>query len=189
MQADTQKTVQVLNYFARNTPKLTLNKAKALKLMWLADRLHLMLYGRTITYDQYKAMKNGPVASHARDLLEQNQFLSSEQLEYVRRYHQTDGTYDFKSIAPCDEVEFSDSDAAVLRNIREHYGHWSWRKLSDFSHRFPEWAYYQPLLKEQKKADMDPIHFFEPVTIEEASIFRQVSHETLFHSKELFQLF
>lgn len=40
-----------------------------LKTLFLADRAHLNRYGRPITYDNYVAMKDGPVASYAYNML------------------------------------------------------------------------------------------------------------------------
>ena len=44
------------------------------KSLFLADRLHLNEWGRPITYDNYVAMKYGPVPSLAYDLLKGNEF-------------------------------------------------------------------------------------------------------------------
>jgi hypothetical protein len=43
-----------------------------LKTFFLADRAHLNRYGRPITFDNYKAMKDGPVASLIYDVLKNN---------------------------------------------------------------------------------------------------------------------
>ena len=43
-----------------------------LKTFFLADRTHLNRYGRPITFDNYKAMKDGPVASFIYDVLKHN---------------------------------------------------------------------------------------------------------------------
>lgn len=40
-----------------------------LKTLFLADRAHLNRYGRPVTFDNYVAMKDGPVASYAYNLL------------------------------------------------------------------------------------------------------------------------
>jgi uncharacterized phage-associated protein len=40
-----------------------------LKTLFLADRAHLNRYGRPVTFDNYMAMKDGPVASFAYDVL------------------------------------------------------------------------------------------------------------------------
>ena len=44
-----------------------------LKSLFIADRSHLNKYGRPITFDNYVAMKAGPVPSLAYDLLKENQ--------------------------------------------------------------------------------------------------------------------
>lgn len=42
------------------------------KSLFIADTAHLETYGRPVTYDNYSAMKNGPVASEAYDMLKGN---------------------------------------------------------------------------------------------------------------------
>lgn len=42
------------------------------KSLFIADVTHLETYGRPITFDNYSAMKNGPVASEAYDMLKEN---------------------------------------------------------------------------------------------------------------------
>lgn len=44
---------------------------EVLKTLFLADRAHLNRYGRLITFDQYVAMKDGPVPSLAYDVLKE----------------------------------------------------------------------------------------------------------------------
>lgn len=44
------------------------------KSLFLADRSHLNKWGRPITYDNYVAMKHGPVPSLAYDLLKRNEW-------------------------------------------------------------------------------------------------------------------
>ena len=64
-----RKATQALNFFALSASG-RMNKLKALKLVFFADRYHLRLYGRPITNDRYLAMKYGPVASSCKDLAE-----------------------------------------------------------------------------------------------------------------------
>lgn len=44
-----------------------------LKILFLADRAHLNRYGRPVTFDNYIAMKHGPVASLTYDVLKHDQ--------------------------------------------------------------------------------------------------------------------
>jgi len=68
---DCRKTTQALNYFAIKAGG-TINRMKAIKLVYLADRYHLRKYCRLITNDIYFAMDNGPVASGVKDIAEQS---------------------------------------------------------------------------------------------------------------------
>ena len=65
-----RKSTQALNYFAHKAasgrpPSRKLNKMKALKLLFFADRYHLRKYGRSVSDCVYFAMKHGPAASEA----------------------------------------------------------------------------------------------------------------------------
>ncbi|WP_428490771.1 Panacea domain-containing protein [Rhodopila sp.] len=53
--------------------KRQLTQYDILKMLFLADKAHFNIYGRPITFDNYFAMKEGPVPSLAYDLLKQSQ--------------------------------------------------------------------------------------------------------------------
>src|SRR3989344_6731266 len=65
---DYKKITQVLNYIAEKQGGVV-DYMKALKLLYLADRLHLRKYGRLITDDRLIAMKYGTLGSQARDIV------------------------------------------------------------------------------------------------------------------------
>ena len=46
-----------------------LDKLKAVKLLYLADKYHLLKYGRPIINDTYVHLDNGPVPSKALDII------------------------------------------------------------------------------------------------------------------------
>src|SRR4051812_34811550 len=59
---DMEKVIATTLFLAgKNLPELT--EGKLLKLMFLADKYHLVRYGRPITGDRYEAMNHGPVPS------------------------------------------------------------------------------------------------------------------------------
>jgi uncharacterized phage-associated protein len=62
------KFVNALAYFASSGIR-DLTKLKAVKLLYLADRYHLLRYGRPITGDRYIAMDYGPVPEGAFQLI------------------------------------------------------------------------------------------------------------------------
>ncbi len=73
-----KKITQALNYITRESMDGEINYMKALKLLYLAERLHLRKYGRLITNDHLVAMKKGTLGSQARDIA-----IQSEHLPYV----------------------------------------------------------------------------------------------------------
>ena len=109
-----KKTVQALNFFSERSGG-TINKMKAIKMIWLSDRLHIRKYGRFITNDVYFALPHGPVPSTTRDILEANPFLNPIELEYSSRYIEVHNKYDFISINAPDLNVFSDSDIEVIK--------------------------------------------------------------------------
>lgn len=182
---DTRKIVQALTYFASKQEGHELDNMKAYKLLWLADRSHLRLYGRFISNDTYYAMPFGPVPSDAKQLLENHATRLANDESYKNDYIQTLGKK-YKAIKEPDMRVFSDSDREVLDKVLSLFNGLSAKELSDFSHTFPEWKKYQPLIdgKDTKKSyPIDVDLFFEP---SEATTFFDESQEILTLTKELY---
>lgn len=182
---DTRKIVQALTYFASKQKGHELDNMKAYKLLWLADRSHLRLYGRFISNDTYYAMPFGPVPSDAKQLLENHATRLANDESYQNDYIQTLGKK-YKAIKEPDMRVFSDSDREVLDKVIRSFNGLSNKELSDFSLTFPEWKKYQPLIdgKETKKSyPIDVDLFFEP---SEATTFFDESQEILTLTQELY---
>lgn len=155
-----QKAVQVINFFAQKEPNGTINKMKALKLIWLSDRCHLRQYGRPILNDSYVAMKYGPVASGSRDLLEGSSWLQDQEAEYRSRFIQNVGPYDIRSRGLIDSDYFSETDELVMDAVHSAYAGNGQFELSDISHMFPEWNKFEQLLKSAPCFPMSMEDFF-----------------------------
>lgn len=158
-----KKAVQSLNYIAEKSGGST-NKMKALKLIWLADRLHLRTYGRTITGDVYFALPYGPVASATRDVLEANSFsLSETETSYSQEYLRILDRYSYQTQKNSNLKVFSKSDVHSLEKAFEHYGRFDQFQLSDISHQFPEWKRYEAALKrgDRSRYEMEFEDFFD----------------------------
>ena len=85
-----RKSIQMLNLFAYESGG-TINRLKAIKLSWLADRLHLRKYGRPISYDKYSALPHGLVASYTKDLVDNNtSWVAEDHLVYKQEYLTSD---------------------------------------------------------------------------------------------------
>lgn len=181
-----KKSVQALNYLAQNFGG-SLNKMKALKLIWLADRLHVRRYGRSITGDVYFAMPFGPVPSTTRDLVESYQSLNELESEYREQFISTSNTdkYNFSSIGVLNLKVFSKTDISIIDEITEKFGHLNEFELSNFSHIFPEWTRYESAIKAKNSSrfEIDYKDFFVDVE-EETNTFID-SEENLEITKEL----
>jgi uncharacterized phage-associated protein len=154
---DYRKATQALNFLALKGGS-TINKMKALKLIYLADRYHLRKYGRLITNDTYVAMSNGPVASGTRDIIEKPSFISSLQRDYANLYLIPSG-YNVKSKSSLDEKVFSDSDIEALEFAWKTFGHLEKYELAKITHEYPEWIAHKEELKHKLSIHMDLAEF------------------------------
>jgi len=109
----------------------TLSKLKLVKLLFWADKEHLIRYGRPIVGGQYYAMPHGPASSELLNHLNEathksfcpfileNNLVSSQRL--------------------ADKEELSESDIEALNSINQRYGSFSWWTLRNLSHLLAEY--------------------------------------------------
>jgi len=162
---DYKKTTQSLNYLAEKSGG-QINRMKALKLIYFADRYHLRKYGRLITNDTYYAMDNGPVASGAKDIAEGSDFIGREAQNYASDYIETFSKYDLKSKQATDKAEFSGSDLEALDYALDKFGHLDEWGIVDLTHKYPDWYKHGPSLKLADRIEMDVNDFFDDSTFE-----------------------
>jgi uncharacterized phage-associated protein len=123
------------------------DKKKIIKLLFMADKHHLQLYSRTITNDNYKAMKHGPVGSIALDVLNLNmEYLEKDQIAYAESYLQRIGDVDFQAKTECKYEMLSETDKQSLNFIITEFGRLDSDTLEKMTHKYPEWAQYEPAL-------------------------------------------
>lgn len=136
---DSEKLVQTLAFFASNGVK-DLDTMKAAKLLYFADREHLLKYGRPIVGDDYYCMENGPIPTNAlgqiQDVLSPNPRGDHDALfdEYFTVNRATKYPRLVSKKAPDLDV-FSASDIEVLNDVLSTYGKLSSWKLRDLTHQ------------------------------------------------------
>jgi len=134
---DPEKLVQVLAFFASRGVE-DLDTMKAAKLLYFADREHLLKYGRPIVGDDYYCMLNGPIPTTAlgqlqdmlspsptgdHDALFDEYFTVNRTAQYPRLVSKKDPDLDV----------FSASDIEVLDGVLKTYGKktsWQLRELT-----------------------------------------------------------
>ncbi|BAQ34018.1 MULTISPECIES: Panacea domain-containing protein [Dehalococcoides] len=160
-----QKIVQVLNYLAIKAGG-RINKLKALKLIYFADRYHLRKYGRLISNDTYYAMKLGPVPSLACDIAESDAYLDDSYLEYAGEYiHPIDNgcenSIEYNSIKSADLDLFSETDIEAINYVWQKFGEIEPFRLAEMTHDYPEWQKHSKVAKRNRRVDMEIIDFLD----------------------------
>lgn len=153
------KVTQVLNYMAKKLGG-KVEKFKAIKLIYLADKYHLRRYGRLVTGDQYIAMKLGPVQSGVKDIADLSDFLGTEEREYASRFIHKKG-HEIKSINEIEYNELSETDIEALDFVLERFGNFSDSELIELTHKGYEWKKHENELRLKSRVDMDILDFFE----------------------------
>lgn len=157
-----ETSTQALNYLATKSGG-SINKTKALKLVFFADRYHLRKYGRPVTGDEYLAMDYGPVASGVKDLAEMTSFLDAKVEDYAKIFLEPVGRYDYRSLAPVDFEQLSESDIEALDYVWDKFGRFDWTVLYKLTHEYPEWKKHEVALKHNTNVRMDYLDFlFDP---------------------------
>lgn len=164
-----RKLVQLLSYLAQKNSSHTINKLKAIKLVWAADRYHLRKYGRLVSGDEYYALKYGPVASQLKNIAEQDNFLPDAYIEYANDFiHPSPDKMTIKAKAEVDQNLLSKTDVEALEFAWENFKNYSGFDLADISHKYPEWKKFSDLISSGQVAreKINPIDFFnEPEDI------------------------
>lgn len=184
----TVKIIQTLLYIASHQKDKCVDFMKAYKLLWLADRCHLRMHGRTITNDQYFAMPYGIVPTDAKHLLEGEVTNLTTPEDYLERRIKIVSKHKYKAVAEPDLKEFSKSDIDVLNKVLESYNGLKPMELSSLSHKYPEWKQYKKMLNNENEKNSFPVNmdlFFENSDEDEAKIFDQ-SSEMLEMTKEIY---
>lgn len=136
------KIVELLLYLAYKRPNA--DKYQAVKFFYLADREHLNRHGRPITFETYYALYYGPVASHAKELLERQRgtmaaagidTLPFETKEVPHPTRQNEVILQIgRPLREVDYSKFSKSDLKVFDEIIEKYGDLTFDELYNITH-------------------------------------------------------
>lgn len=161
---DTRKIIQALCFLLNEIPGRRADKVKLVKLLFLADKCHLVRYGRTISGDDFWAMPLGVVGSVTKDVLgfdenDENDFPNPE-YEYAKKMLRKVGTHAYEANHACDANDIdqlSETDIEALRLIAKHFGRLSGWELVELTHRYPEWQQYKKLFdsKEIRREKLD----------------------------------
>jgi uncharacterized phage-associated protein len=147
---ESSKIIQAFCYLLSKIKKA--DKLKLIKLLYLADKYHILRYARTITNDEYWAMDYGPVGSTAKDILGFDAELLSKEFKYAQKMLKKVDQHNFTLGTRCTIKELdklSETDIEALDFVSDHFGSLSSKELIKLTHRYPEWAQYKDSFKNQ----------------------------------------
>lgn len=147
---ESSKIIQAFCYLLSKIT--TADKLKLIKLLYLADKYHIIRYARTITNDEYWAMDYGPVGSTAKDILGFDAELLSKEFKYAKKMLKKVDQHNFTLGPHCTIKELdklSETDIEALDFVVDHFGGFNTNKLIKLTHRYPEWDQYKELFKNQ----------------------------------------
>jgi uncharacterized phage-associated protein len=164
---ETIKIIQALCYLLSKIKKA--DKLSLIKLLFLVDKYHLIRYGRTVTNDEYWAMKIGPVGTTAKDILNFDEdFLTKTGLKYAQENLKKVGQHVFEKGASCGIDEFdmlSETDIEALDFIIKKFGRMNKRDLIKYTHNYPEWKQYEKLFErdETKREKIEKVELLSTI--------------------------
>ena len=167
---DIQKLVNALAFFSRSGIR-DLTKLKAAKLLYFADKYHLLHYGRPIVGDVYYCLANGPVPSASLDIMND----SIEELETpVPPHNPIRNLFDsylrvnksgrfptFEAKTDFDEKVLSTSELEALKETVKRYGKKSSWDLVQLTHQEPTWTVPNEGRPEEGRAEIPYQLFFQ----------------------------
>jgi uncharacterized phage-associated protein len=106
------------------------------KILYFAEKEHLVRFGKSFTGDTFIAMENGPVPSIAYDILKA---LKSEGLMYAYKerfspYFSLTGPYTVKARKSCNIENIPESAIECIRHSIDQYGSKTFPELTRLSH-------------------------------------------------------
>lgn len=136
---DFPRALAAVTYIAsKNIPDLTIYKLN--KLIFLADKYHLIRYGRPITGDRYAAMEEGPVPSHIYDVFKKQVVKENPWTDQAREFlknltvERSGKRAAFRARPNFDKSALSKSDVIALDKVIESFSNFDYDKFWNFTH-------------------------------------------------------
>ncbi len=143
MAFNARKAAQTIAYFVLKNSASPLDVIKAVKLVYLADRESIKLYGFPIQDEDRVSMKHGPVNSETYSCINGEQDLAEAGwADFLRDKADHKIALADKNISSDDLDELSDADIGVLDAVWSQFGHMNKWDLCDWTHEsrnVPEW--------------------------------------------------
>lgn len=179
-----EKLVQALAFFA-NRGIEDLTKLKAAKLLFLADKYHLLHHGRPILGDRYYCMDLGPVPAEALD--EMNRLVAPDEVpDEMRAYRDSFLRREKSLFHPQPRIRakrepdldiFSDSDVEALEHTARRFGHLTAGQLVELLHKDPAFKRANKERPPGRRSDLPYEFFFDGATEDARAVLEVIEAE------------
>jgi hypothetical protein len=136
-----RKIIEAILYLATSRPRI--DAFHVCKILFYADRDHLLRFGRPILGDAYFAMPDGPVPSFALDVAKRNSRMVSRELLKIAAeklaVDESDGYVRLTARDTFDDTSFSRTDLECLDAAIDKYADLPFLELWRMVHDEPEW--------------------------------------------------
>lgn len=174
-QLDWDKAIACLVYLASHKEVTSLDKYKINKLVFLADKFHLVRYGRPVTGDFYCALEYGPIPS---TILKRLDALEQNRDNELAKHLSLDRSFQYpriKAKADPDMEQFSKSDLNALDRAATLFGKKTFAELKALTHEMPAYRKaWQARGEGKDSVKMDFSDFFEEDEEAVAGVFEEM---------------
>ena len=135
------------------------DKIQLVKLLYLADKYHVMCYGRTITDDTFLALEHGPAGSQTVDVLEYDKYVLGDYFELAKGLIKKGRGYFYLAGDKCNPEVFdmlSASDIEALDFVINIFGKMEKWDVVKYTHNIKEWKQFKRLF-DSGKTKREPI--------------------------------
>jgi len=166
MKISEKKNINAIVFFASKSPNNEINRLKLMKLLWLADRMHLNKFGRLILKDKYSALPHGPVPSSTMNSTQKS----------IENFFSVNG-FTIRATGDFDNRFFSKTDLQIMYEVWNSFGDKDQFELEKYSHLFPEWLRYK------KDLDNNSLPNSYPIVIQD--LFNPPASDAKYHHNEV----
>jgi uncharacterized phage-associated protein len=158
---DWEKSLAALVYLSsKGLPEF--DKYKACKLIFLADKYHLVQHARPITGDFYFAVAYGPIPTVILDRIKKFESGEDAELASVLEQDKRFANPHFRAKVETNFSALSQSDIIALDKIAELFGQKNFAELKAITHAMPAYSKaWDSRLEGTKRAEMSFEDFFE----------------------------
>jgi uncharacterized phage-associated protein len=179
---DFERALAAMVYLASKRPP-NLDKYKLCKLIFLADKYHLVRFSRPITGDHFCAMEYGPVPSNVLSLLDDflEEKWDEEHVARMREYLEADTSYkyphfQFRQNGFDFDQDLSISDRQALDEVLRRHGEKSFEELKGLTHEMPA---YKEAWENPERSSKNPKMRFESLFLEDGDAIRGADEEMI----------